>query len=202
MKAINLKTEYMYEPMGIDILKPRFFWNCEGGVKQSAYQIIAEKNGIEIWDSNKVSSSQMMHIRYEGQALSSSDRITWKVKLWDEKDVESEWFLSFFEIGLLRKEYWSARWIAGNYTPKKNTRYPVDCFKKEFHTKKNVSKARMYMSACGLYEAKLNGYKVGDTCFTPGCTDYRVRIQYQTYDITQLLKEQNILEIQLADSWY
>ena len=40
MKAINLRTEYLKDPIGIDILNPRLMWNCEGGVTQTAYQIV------------------------------------------------------------------------------------------------------------------------------------------------------------------
>ena len=59
MKAINLKTEYLKNPLGIDIQKPRLMWNCEGGVKQTAYRIVAEADGKTVWDSGKVTSSSM-----------------------------------------------------------------------------------------------------------------------------------------------
>ena len=54
MKAVRLKTEYLNNPIGIDIQHPRIFWNCEGGVKQTAYRIVTEK-----WDSGKVESAGM-----------------------------------------------------------------------------------------------------------------------------------------------
>ena len=59
MKAINLKTEYLVNPVGIDIQKPRLMWNCEGGIKQSAYRIVAVSDGKTVWDSGKVNSSSM-----------------------------------------------------------------------------------------------------------------------------------------------
>lgn len=68
---------------------------------------------------------------------------------------------------------------------------------------KNVEKARLYITACGLYEARLNGEKCGDFVLAPGAVDYRKRAQYQTYDVTGLLKEGgNALTIELADGWY
>ena len=205
MKAICLRAEYLDRPIGLDITKPRFFWNCEGGVKQTAYQIVVKKEGGEIlWDTGKVFSERMTHIRYEGKPMQSRDRVEWSVKLWDENGIEGEWSTSWFEMGLLKSEDWKAKWISGDYTPKKNTRYPVDCFKKEFTVPKKVKKARLYITACGLYQAKLNGNKVGKFCLAPGFTDYRHRLQYQTYDATELLKEgiTNELEIHLADGWY
>lgn len=54
MRAIRLRCEYLKDPMGIDILNPRLMWNCEGGVRQTAYQIVTEN-----WDSGKVESSSM-----------------------------------------------------------------------------------------------------------------------------------------------
>ena len=62
MKAVNLKTEYLRNPLGIDIVQPRFSWNCEGGVKQTSYQIITKVNDETVWDSGKVESSSMVHI--------------------------------------------------------------------------------------------------------------------------------------------
>lgn len=60
MKAIRLRTEYLKDPMGIDIDRPRLFWNCEGGVAQTAYQIIAtDDSGKTLWDSGRVESSSM-----------------------------------------------------------------------------------------------------------------------------------------------
>ena len=62
MKAVKLKTEYLKNPLGIDIKNPRFMWNCEGGKAQSAYRIVAsDTRGNILWDSGKVESSQMRH---------------------------------------------------------------------------------------------------------------------------------------------
>lgn len=209
MRAVNLRTEYLKNPLGIDIRKPRFFWNCEGGTKQSAYQIYAvnEENTV-VWDSGRVESDAMTHIPYEGKELCSREHVTWKVRLWDENSVEGGWSEeAFFEMGLLRKEDWKAEWITGDYKPNKKDRYPVDCFQKKFQLKvsktEKIVKARAYITACGTYEARLNGERIGSYILAPGITDYRKRIQYQAYDIKDLLKQdENTLTIQLADGWY
>ena len=89
----------------------------------------------------------------------------------------------------------------GDYDVDKRRRYPVDCFYKRFPVS-GAGRARLYITACGLYEARLNGSRVGDFVLAPGHTDYRKRMQYQTYDVTALLKEgENRLEVQLADGW-
>ena len=202
MEAIILKTEYLVNPIGIDIINPCFFWNCSTGVLQTAYHLIAEKNGCIVWDSGKVKSNSMTHIKYMGEELNSRDIINWKVKLWDENDIQGNWSESTFEMGLLNPDDWKANWISGDYTLKKNIRYPVDYFKKEFILNKKVIKARLYISALGLYEAKINGNKVGNFVLAPGCTDYRTRVQYQVYNVLHMLTSLNILEVELADGWY
>lgn len=220
MKAINIKTEYLKNPIGIDIDNPRVMWNCEGGVTQTAYQIVTDS-----WDSGKVESNSMRAVipaKFE-----KGKRVTFKIKLWDENGTEGE--LSeenFFEYGI---KNWSAKWITGNYEVDKKgyekekkleksfflsginylatsnkpepIRFPVDCFKKEFSAKKDVESARLYATACGIYSARINGKKVSMP-LAPGVTDYRKRVQYQTYDVTALIKENNIINIDLADGWY
>ena len=201
MRAINLKTEYLVNPMGIDIQNPRLMWNCEGGITQTAYRIIAISNEKTVWDSGKVNSSSM-RAEYPRKPK-SRERIDWNVTLWDESDREGESSATaFFETGLLSASDFSAKWISGNYRVNKKTRYPVDCFKKRFNVK-NVVKARLYITACGLYEAKINGQRVGNFVLAPGHTDYTKRIQLQTYDVAELLKNgENEITVELADGWY
>lgn len=196
MKAVRLRTEYLKYPLGIDIQNPRLQWNCEGGVSQRAWQIVTEN-----WDSGKVESSSMQ-TSYP-LPLKSRERVNWKIRLWDENDIPGDWTESFFEIGLLEKDDWTALWITGNYTVNRKKRYPADCFRKKFIVKEGLLRARLYITACGLYEARLEGQKVGNFCLAPGLTDYRKRIQYQTYDITDMLHVgENSLTVALADGWY
>ena len=192
MIAFNLRTEYLENPIGIDKRTPCLLWNCDGGAVQTAYQIITGK-----WDSGKVESASM-RVEYP-IPLQDRERVLWKIRLWDENNVVGDWSEGFFEVGI---SSWDAQWICGNYKVSKKLRYPVDCFRRNFYSDNTVS-ARLYITACGLYEAKLNGTRVGDFILAPGITDYRKRVQYQTYDVTVLLKNgENELTVQLADGWY
>ena len=192
MRAIRLKTEYLFDPLGIDVKRPCLMWNAEGGEKQTAYQVVTEE-----WDSGKVASSSM-RAEYPAK-LSDRERVNWKVRLWDENGEAGEWTEAFFETGI---SSWQAKWISGDYTPGKKRRYPVDCFRKAF-TADDVRSARLYISACGVYEARLNGQRAGNFILAPGSTDYRKRIQYQTYDVTELIRSgENALTVELADGWY
>lgn len=202
MKAIHLQTDYLTEPLGLGNPGPRFYWNCEGGVRQTAYRIVAKREGETIWDSGKAVSSRMTHIAYEGSPLHSRDRVDWSVTLWDENGRPGEPAESRFEMGLLEPSDWKAQWITGDYKPKKNARYPADCFRKRFSLTGKTVRARLYASARGLYDVWVNGQRIEDFILAPGMTDYRKRIQYQTYDVTELLDGENTLEIRLADGWY
>lgn len=201
MKAINLKCEYLVNPMGIDIQNPRLMWNCDGGIKQTAFRIIAKSDGKIVWDSGKVNSSSM-RAEYPHK-LKSRECVEWTVTLRDENNREGEPSeTAYFETGLLSASDFTAKWISGNYRVNKKKRYPVDCFKKQF-TAQNIAKARLYITACGLYEAKINGQRVGNFVLAPGHTDYTKRIQLQTYDVAKLLKNgENDITVELADGWY
>ena len=194
MNAVRLRTEYLENPLGIDIRRPRLMWNCENDVKQTAYQIVTEK-----WDSGKVESASM-HADYP-HPLSDRERVNWKVRLWDENDEPGDWSEeAFFEMGISE---WKAQWITGDYRPKKKERSPVDCFRKRFYTEETIRKARLYISACGEYEARINGERVGNFILAPGSTDYHKRVQYQSYDVTEMIETGlNVLTVELADGWY
>jgi len=222
MRAINIKTEYLKSPIGIDISNPRIFWNCDGGRVQTAYQIVTDE-----YDSGRVESSSMRCTLPIG--FKSGKKVEFKIRLWDENNAEGEWTSDYFEYGI---DEWQGQWITGNYdaddrverkkkiiggsffiqgvdfllNAKKKSkleRYPVDCFKHGFEIDKEVRKARLYITACGLYEARINDEKAGDFVLAPGITDYKKRIQYQTYDVTALLmKGSNDITVELADGWY
>lgn len=202
MKAIHLRTDYLDRPMGLGNTAPRFYWQCENGITQTAYQIIAQRDGTVVWDSGKVSSGQMTHVPYGGPDLQSRDRIVWSVTVWDEDGQPDESTESWFEMGLLNSSDWKGQWISGGYKPKKKVRYPVDCFEKEFSVRGEVTRARLYATARGVYDVTVNGRRIEDFIIAPGMTDYRKRIQYQTYDVTELIQAQNSIELRLADGWY
>jgi alpha-L-rhamnosidase len=202
MRAVRLRTAYLEEPLGLGARAPRFSWNCEGGIRQVAYRIVAERAGRVVWDTGRTDSSRMSNIPYQGAPLISRDRVDWSVTLWDERGVEGAEAASWFEIGVSDAGDWTAQWIAGDYTPKKNARYPVDHFRRSFQVTGDVARARLYITARGVYDAHLNGRRVGAFELAPGSTDYRTRIQYQTYDVTELIASENELDVRLSDGWF
>ena len=80
---------------------------------------------------------------------------------------------------------------------------PAPYLRRAFTVGQPVTSARLYVTALGLYEARLNGRRVGDGFLTPGWTDYTRRIAYQTYDVTGLLNQgDNVLGAIVAHGWY
>lgn len=200
MKIKKILCEYLENPIGIDILNPRITWNLEDVKKQLGYEIKYTINDV-VFTTGIIKTSSMYHVFKD--TLRSKDRVRYQIRILDENNEYSDYSMpQSFEMGLLDRRDWECKWISGNYNPKKKNRYPVDYFLKEFDINE-VESARLYISSCGLYEAMINDIKVGEGVLTPGSTDYRKRIQYQSYDVTTLLKNgKNTIKVALADGWY
>ncbi|MBR2025036.1 MAG: family 78 glycoside hydrolase catalytic domain [Clostridia bacterium] len=91
----------------------------------------------------------------------------------------------------------NANWIVH----KNNVLHEPICFIKDFSIKNEVKKATVNITSLGCYYPKLNGKRVGNFILAPGFTS-RKRVQYQAYDITNILKEENVLEVLVGDGWY
>ncbi len=91
-----------------------------------------------------------------------------------------------------------ANWIHPSY----NMGKVCPLFRKDFFIENTVASATLYITARGVYEATLNGTRVGDFIMAPGWTSYHNRIQVQTYDVTGLLQEENSLVLALAEGWF
>ncbi len=197
-----LRCEYKPNPLGIDTPEPRLSWVLtapERSAVQTAYQIMAGD-----WDSGKIASAQSVHVSYAGPALVSGQRVEWKVRVWDGSGEASEWSEpAFWQMGLLSPSDWTARWISLPPTRPLTDQNPPACLRCVFGTVKPLTRATVYATARGIYTLHLNGQRVGDASFAPGWTDYAKRIQYQTYDVTEMLQiGDNALGAVLADGWY
>lgn len=214
LKVTDLLTEYHKNPIGIE-KTPRLFWKIQSD-KNNTCQLKYEIRCAEsvdklklkkeiLWNSGKVRSENSTHVKYEGRKLRSGQRIYWKVRIWDNHGRRSEWSEpAFFEMGLLNKSDWKAKWIQCNnlYTEELRTgRSPY--LHKKFNLKKNIKSARVYITSLGLYELYINGTVVSSHNFNPGYTSYKKRLQYQVFDITSKLKSgRNAIGTILGDGWY
>src|SRR5664280_719118 len=206
----NLTAEHKNNPIGIDVLAPRLSWkiySTGNNVMQTNYSIRVAadqkfSSGNMIWQSGKMESGESSLVPYNGPALKSGTRYFWDVMVWDNKNRVSKWSeTAYFEMGLLNPSDWKAKWV--EMKSDTNRFSPSPHFRKDFTVVKTIQKAVAYVTSHGLYELHINGKKVGDQVLTPGWTSYGKRLQYQVYDVTDvLLKGNNAIGAILGDGWY
>lgn len=232
IEVVDLKCEYLNDPLGIDANIPRLSWKIKAtgnNISQQAYRIIAasdrnkleEKSG-DLWDSDTIYSDQSTQINYEGKVLNSREKIYWKVGVWSQDDENPTWSeTASWEMGLLNETDWSAEWIGIKElsTTKVGQKNPARYFRKTFDIKNDIEKARAYISGLGYYELYINGKKVGDHVLSPNQTNYdrrqvdsyldgkvsnmSTRVLYETYDIgSYLQKGENVATVILGNGWY
>ncbi|MDD5728632.1 MAG: family 78 glycoside hydrolase catalytic domain, partial [Victivallales bacterium] len=196
----------------IDSGAPDFSWKIASGrpgFRQRAYRLKAaskpELLGAvpDLWDSGYVESGNSSGVRWQGKELASRARCYWTVTVWDENGNFSESEeKGIFEVALLNNSDWHAQWIYSN-SGDPAVSSPCPYFRREFQAKEQISSARLYISARGLFEAAINGKRVGKDYFVPGWTNFSEQIQYMTYDVTELLqKGANAIGVVLGDGWY
>lgn len=194
LQISEMKVEFISEPVGLDVEFPRFSWvpdSKERSAAQSAYRILVSNDPEkmedlegDLWDSGKVMGSETIHIRYEGPALQSNEDYYWRVHLWDELGKPSGWSdVQQFSTGLIHQDEWIGKWISH---PDSTVSAPL--LRTEFDLDKPLKSATAFVSGAGYYELYLNGVKVGDHVLDPALTDFRKRILYETYDVTELLR--------------
>jgi alpha-L-rhamnosidase len=208
ISAQDLRCEYQHNPLGLDAREPRLSWKLvsdQRGTVQSAYQIrVTDEQGSKLWGTGKVLSDQSLHVPYRGPALRSRQRYTWQVCVWDGQDRPSAWSEpAWWEMGLLHSSDWQARWIEPDWNEDPQAFNPCPYLRTTFTLDEPIRWARLYVTTHGLYEASLNGQRVGDAYLTPGYTSYHHRLQYQTYDVADLLHSgENAIGVILGDGWY
>jgi len=213
VKLQNLLVENLSNPQGIDNATPRFSWQLisdKRNIMQTAYElhvgtnesVLAKSANLE-WSSGKINSDSSVHIAYKGKRLQSGKKYFWQVRVWDNQGNPSPWSeTAYWRMGLLDSSDWNAKWIESPLD-KDGDQRPAIHFRKEFQSSKKVESAVAYITAHGVYEAMINGKRVGNFYLTPGWTSYNKRLQYQIYDVTDLIaRGDNCIGITLANGWY
>jgi alpha-L-rhamnosidase len=213
VKVCNLLTENRINPIGLDMARPRFSWQLtsdQRNVMQTAYELRVSNDISDLskekkltWHSNKTVSDSSVYVTYKGPDLQSGTRYYWQVRVWDNHGHVSGWSqVAFWQTAFLSTNEWKAKWIMQD-TVKFANSDTCPIFRKTFTVRKKIQSATAYISALGLYEAQINGKRIGDAFLTPGWTDYRKRIQYQVYDLTEnIIQGNNAIGVTLGNGWY
>ena len=203
MKIVDQKCNYQFNPMGISLGDIVFTWKCVETLGTKSVKtrfIIAEDDKIEKV-IHQEESSEIASPYHPEFICDAGKTYYWKVCVTDDAGDYCESGVSSFEGGHPDGQF-SGMWITPKFS---HELHPV--MRKVFSLTKDelekIKKTRLYICGLGLYEAYINGQKVGNDYLTPYFTDYRYWIQYQTYDIGKLLKEgENTVTVYLANGWY
>jgi alpha-L-rhamnosidase len=174
------------------------WWLPEGSSVQHAYRLRTDDG----YDTGRVEGAIQSFV-----PLPVFDRsrrsVLAQVRVWTDVG-ESAWSEPVrLESGLLAEQDWLAWWIGVQEAerPEKGSRPAY--WLRTLVDVPPAAGARLYLTALGLYEAFLDGTRVGDAELTPGYTQYRARVQYQAYDVTSLARPgRHVLAVLLADGWY
>jgi len=204
----HLLTENLTDPLCIDTKEPRFSWRLSSPDRielQTAYEIRVTdrpEGKAPVWSSGKVTSDQSVFVVYAGQTLQPGKKYFWQVRVWDNKGHSSGWSkTAWWQMGLLTPGDWKAQWIQP--AVKEDPSQPSPLLRTTFMAKSGIASATAYITAHGLYEAQMNGQRVGDAYLTPGWTSYNKRLQYQAYDVTDLVHAgKNAVGAMLGSGWY
>jgi alpha-L-rhamnosidase len=226
------RCEYLADPLGIDVEKPRLSWVIESGKRgerQTAYRVLVAstpellaKDQGDLWDSGQVASDQSAQVSCAGKPLASRMRCYWKVRAWDRDSQPTPWSpAAFWTMGLLREDDWKGVWIgARSGTPSGQRRplrdgkreeagridpadAPAVLLRRQVTLDKRPTRATAYICGLGYYELYINGRRAGDHRLDPAFTDYMRRVLYVTYDVSDLVKPgANAVGVMLGNGFY
>ncbi|MGZ3872712.1 MAG: family 78 glycoside hydrolase catalytic domain [Mucilaginibacter sp.] len=208
-KIVDLKCEYLINPLGVDSPHPRLMWTMDDarqGAKQTAYQVFVSTDSVALtkgnagmWQTAKTVSA-VNRITYNGKALQPYTKYYWRVIVWDKDGEPASTAVASFETGLMDKINWKGTWISDD---KDMNVKPAPYFRHAFDLAKRIKSARAYIATAGLYELYINGEKIGNHRLDPMYTRFDRRTLYVTYDITnQLQNGKNAVGVLLGNGWY
>ena len=218
-KSVDLQTDHLENPVGIDNATPRLSWRMENskeGAGQKAYRLLVGTDSLQIIDlshSTKYSGKGTI-----GKTLDREKDTRTDCDLWDTGRIDSDKQLVPYEGAALRpftKYYWqvilwdekdrasisavhsfetgmmhTANWHGSWISDGRDIHHkPAPYFRKQFEAHKEIASARVYIAAAGLYELHINGERIGDQRLDPMYTRFDRRNLYVTHDVTTQLQQ-------------
>ena len=198
MKLTHLRVNHVETPLGLAMKQPVFSWVAEDTAdkRQAAAEIVVRAGGKTVYDSGR--REDISSLGFEAPLeLAPRTRYDWTVTLWgDGGDWASA--SSWFETAK-QEEPWQAQWIAADFQDKEVQPLLV----KDFSLSGEVESVRAYVCGLGIYELEINGQKAGNEYLLPGYHCYDFHLEYQTFDITGLVRAgENRVGLALGPGWY
>ena len=194
VQPVDLRTQYMENPIGIGIQNPRLTWRFEYG----DHQVTTSRAEVNVWKNAERKGEKISIVKNADakepfitsvaipDMLEFFTRYYWDVTVWDAngtKCLTSE--LASFETAMFSEKDWQAKWITDEHDKDYE---PAPLFRKKITiADKQIVSARAYISSAGYSEMYINGERVGNTFMDPGFTNFSKRLLYTTNDITNLL---------------
>ena len=216
VSVTDLRAERLVNPLSLDTPTPRLGWRLESterDVYQNSCRIIvastrekAEALEGDLWDVT-IDDDRSQWITYKGKPLRSNTRCYWRVKV-KTTQGDSDWSeVAMWNVGLLTESNWSGRWIGWDHKMPwdeitEHSRLSARYLRKEFDFNKEVKQATLYICGLGMYEAFINGRRVGSQVLAPAPTDYRRTVLYNAFDVTSLLEQKNAIGVVLGNGRY
>jgi alpha-L-rhamnosidase len=205
----QVSFEHHREALGIAESQPRISWRFEGNVvnwEQMSYDLEIERDLNGVPSVYSVNSTDSIYVPWPAEALTSAEAAQVRVRahgLEGQPSTDwSEW--TSVETGLLNASDWgnAVPISAARETEADAPKRPVH-FRNDFSIDGNISRARLYITALGLYDAEINGKRVGDRVLAPGWQSYNYRHVYDTYDVTELVSSgDNAIGATVGEGWY
>ncbi|MDX2064883.1 MAG: family 78 glycoside hydrolase catalytic domain [Fimbriimonadaceae bacterium] len=192
----HLRVEGAAQPLGLHTAQPRITWQYLGEDELPSVQVDVMRDGQPVWSSGPLEPGTVR----VAAALTPRSRDRFVARVSTGGTILAE---TTFEYGLLTPEDWHATWIASDRIGGARSGAPAPRLTRTFRVDGDPQRARLYVTAAGLFEVTLNGKPVSGDALMPGWTDYATRIRYATYDVTDLLKSgDNELVAHLGDGWF
>lgn len=200
MRITDCRVNHLENPIGYRMERTVFSWKVRqaNGKKQKYARVLVAEDPMYqclLWDSGE--RNDLCSVACEAPiSLKPRTRYFWKVQVVSDAGEIAQSDTNFFETGK-QGEAWTAQWITCDHA---ETRHPI--FVKTLQVRKQVETARLYICGLGLYEASIGGKKIGDDFLTPHCNNYDKWLQYQTYDVSDLIVDGAELSVLLGRGWY
>lgn len=203
LTIMELTVDGRISPVGIASAHPVFSWKLQSdkkNIKQVSYCVCICEGTDVIWNSGKQNTNESVYITCGAELLPHRE-YTVTVTVEDNYGQVALKKTEFFSGKL--EENWSGKWIDSCKVNDSRNSLPPEIYHKEISLSKQPRRAILYASAMGIYEAEINDRKIGNHYFTPGYTHYQTYLQFQSYDVTEFIKQgKNEIDITVANGWF